>query len=91
MRPLLPALVALMITGGCTTPLPVVIPLERLPPELCLRPVQITQPCELPGWWLQATEADRAAIELNCKIVDAEAIRERDARLADCRAFFALE
>lgn len=48
----------------------------------------MTQPCRLPEWWLTATETDRAAIELNCKIVDVAAIAERDARLTDCRAWF---
>lgn len=63
----------------------------RSPPALCLEPVVVTQPCKLPPWWLQATPADRAALELNCKAVDVYAIKERDERLADCHAWFDAE
>lgn len=81
------ALIALLSTACSTTPSPTAGP-ERQPPGLCLQPPQIEQPCKLPEWYDKATPEDKAALELNCKAVDVAMIKERDLRLADCRAWF---
>lgn len=62
---------------------------ERPPPALCLTPPAVAAPCLLPAWWDTASPPEKAGLELQCKALDSVAIRERDARLADCAAWFA--
>jgi hypothetical protein len=88
MRPVLLALIAAATTGCSTTPSqPDPATIERRPPERCLKEPTI-HPYKLPEWWIKATPEDKAALELNAKAIDVAAIRERDALLADCRAWF---
>jgi hypothetical protein len=88
MRLIALVLIAALISGCATTksqPAPPVA--ERQPPRYCLAEPRLKQPCTLPEWWDRATPEDKAALELNCKNVDVAMIRERDAMLADCRAW----
>lgn len=80
-------LIAVLISACSTTPSPPV-GYQRPPPALCLLPPRITEPCRLPEWYDEAPPEQKAALELQCKAQDAAAIQERDARLADCRAWF---
>lgn len=73
--------------AGCEVIRGTVAP-ERAPPALCLSPPAVPTPCQLAAWWDTASAAEKAGLELQCKAVDTVAIRERDARLADCRAWF---
>lgn len=89
MRRYLLVLISVLSSACSTTPsLPPVI--ERQPPSLCLVPVTVTQACVLPEWFDRATLADKAALILACKQVDVAMILERDARLSDCKGWFAV-
>lgn len=90
MRLLLAVLIAATCIGCNTTRLPPAAP-RRSPPRLCLLPPLLTESCNLPEDWKTASPADKAAMELRCKALDAAMIAERDLRLADCRAWFAVE
>lgn len=80
-------LIALLSTACTTTPSQPATQSRALP-KLCLVPPTVRQACSLPDWYDKASPADKAAVELNCKTMDTVAILERDARLADCHAWF---
>lgn len=50
-------------------------------------PPVVSQPCTLRAEFVDLELADQAAMILACKAVDSYAIRERDERLDDCRAW----
>ena len=60
---------------------------SREPPKDCLSQPTV-HPYRLPDWWDKATPEDKAALELNGKAIDVAAIKERDAKLLDCRRYF---
>ena len=77
-----------MVLTSCATTTPPQTPptVTRKPPEQCLK-LPTIKPYRLPDWFDKTTLEDQAALILNGQQIAMAAIKERDAKLADCRAW----
>ena len=87
MRLSLPALALALTSCASTTHVQTPPTQARQPPVECLKSPQI-KPYRLPEWFEKATLDDQAALILNGQQIAMAAIKERDAKLADCRSWF---